>query len=330
MQTFSIDISDTLQLQGQCFLPGIGLLHIVRSPAEKSYQKNQLAPPSYEIVLDPTHRGGKPEISVEQRIADTHGMTLPEAQKAWKATADQIREKLSTGSSVELEGLGLLNIGEEGIISFVGTHIPSPVYDTISLESIKRLTGKSAVVTAPAVTDAGTEDKSIEEVHSSEQGEAALPAPESTRQPRPRWWIVGSIVVLILVGWFTYRGTMQRRKHATHIAKILHKADAPESRKLPRTDSLALLADTVGTQVTGNDSIHYFIVIAEYKDENRALRQYKKMRNWGHPVELRTLDSVTYKLALPVTSLPGDTTIQLVNMMKLYGEKTHIEYDLIP
>lgn len=323
-------MSDTLQLQGQCFLPGIGLLHIVRSPAEKSYQKNQLNPPSYEIVLDSSHRGGRPEISVEQRIADGHGITLEEAQKAWKETADQIREKLSTGSSVELEGLGLLNIGEEGTISFVGTHIPSPVYDTISLDSIKRLTGKPAAVRTPLTPDGETGEQSSGEVLPSESGDAPLPDSVSARQPKPRWWIIGSIIVLILVGWFTYRGTMQRRKHATHIAKILHKADAPESKQLPLTDSLALLSDTVATHLTGNDSIHYFIVIAEYKDQDRALRQYRKMRNWGHPVELRTLDSLTYKLAFPVTSLPGDTTIQLVNMMKLYGEKTHIEYNLTP
>lgn len=327
MQTFSTDISDTLQLQGQCFLPGIGLLHIVRSPAEKSYQKNQLTPPSYEIVLDPSVRSAGAAPSIERRMADAHSMTSEEAHEAWKQAADQIREKLSTGSSVELEGLGLLNIGEEGTIAFVGTHIPSPVYDPISLESIKRLTGKTS-----ASGQAGTslpQAQPAMEAAAAAGNEDAFGALASSRQPKPRWWIIGSIVVLLLVGWFTYRGTMQRRKHATHIARIMHKANTADSKDLPRADSLALLSDTL-VRTAVSDSVRYFIVIAEYKDENRALRQYKKMRGWGHPVELRTLDSLTYKLAFPVTSLPADTTVQLVNMMKIYGEKTHIEYDLTP
>lgn len=331
MQTFSNDISDTLQLQGQCFLPGIGLLHIVRSPAEKSYQENQLNPPSYEIVLDPSIRGGLPASSIERRIADVHGIPIEEATKRWEETAAEIREKLSTGSSVALEGLGFLNIGEEGNISFVGTHVPSPIYTSLSLASLKEMAGRAA---APKPTDPETQQPETAQGDVTDNPASWEPVDgpaedmEPGRQPKPRWWIIGSIVVLILVGWFTYRGTMQRRKRATNISRILQKQHVPASQRLAVRDSLALKSDSIGNAPAGDDSIHYFIVIATYKNEDRALRQYKKMRNWGHPVELRTTDSLTYKLAFHVTSLPVDTTVNLVNMMKLYGEKTHIEYDL--
>lgn len=331
MQTFSSDISDALQLQGRCFLPGIGLLHIVRSPAERSYQENQLNPPSYEIVLDPSYRGGKGEYSIAGRIAAVHNLPPEEASRKWEEVARLMREKLAAGASVELEGLGLLSLGEEGTISFVGTHVPTPVYKPLSLDALKGLTRKPPLSAVPAASAAMTEIPEAAAADPAPWNQPETPADMAApgRQPRPRWWIIGSLIILIVVGWFTYRGTMQRKKQASHIAKILDKENTQPARTLSTRDSLALLPDTAGALASrGSDSIRYFIVIAEYTNENKALHQYKKMRNWGHAVELRTNDSVTFKLAYAVTSVPADTTVNLVKMMKIYGEKTHIEYEL--
>lgn len=324
MQTFSKEISDALQFRGQCLLPGVGLLRILRSHAEKSYQENKLLPPSHEIVLEPAPRNTSPDISVTGWIAAARGISGEEAGQLWNETVILIKEKLSTGSSVELEGLGLLNIGEEGEIVFAGTHVAYPLYPPHSLDAL----AASRKPATPLPAEKEPEQELVPDAVIPTGSPETEPAFPGAAKARPKWWIIGSILVLLAVGWFTYKGTMQRKRKARHIATILHESNGPASAQMAFRDSMALEADSMRDSLPQDDSIRYHIVIAEYQNLDKALRQYKKMRDWGHPVELRTLDSVTYKLAYPYTSLPGDTTVNLVNMMKLYGGKAHIEYDL--
>ena len=322
MQTYSQEINDALQQYGHCLLPDIGLLYIIRSPAERSYRDNKLYPPSFHISLDPGTQSGRSSFSIVRQIAHAHSLSPEEAEKAWTETAAAIKKKLSTGSSVELTGLGWLNLNEEGQPSFTEARF-TPIYEPLPTDFIPK---PPKAVAAPAVLpDEQNEDPA--EILPAESN-LTIPSDEKAwRSINPRWWIAGSIIALLLVGWFTYKGTIQRREKASALREILNEERL--SRQTATADSLALLsADSAGKhQPAENDSIHYKIIIAVYNNKSRALHQFNKMRNWGHPVVLDTQDSVTYKLAMPFTSIAADTTVNLVNMMKLYGNKVHIEYD---
>jgi hypothetical protein len=306
-------------------LPDIGLLHLIRNVAKRSYQENKLYPPSFAVRLNPLDRPDPSLYSVVRQIAFSHSVPAEEAEKRWSETAMAIREKLSTGSSVELPGLGYLNLNEKGRISFTASHQGLPLYEAVEGGHEKP---------APAAEQPASETPvpvpaSAEEIEASTVGGPAAAAFQEPR-PRPsraRWWIAGSIVVLLLTGWFTYRGTLLRKEKATTIRHIIRKEKT--TKGIAAIDSMKLRADSdsVARQVARDlDSLHYDIIFAIYQSRDRAEHQFRKMRGWGHPVVLITKDSSLYELGLPFTSLAADTGANLEKMKTLYGDRVHIEY----
>lgn len=326
METYSQDISNALQQHGQCVLPNIGLLYIVRNPASRSYQDNKVYPPAGEISLIPlTGQDHTPVYySIIRQIAFSHSLSEEEAGLKWNEAASAIRKKLSTGSSVELPGIGLLNLDNDREITLDAEEsFTSSVYPPVSLDEIKSFSlQKSESVTAPAA---------ITDVPGNEQAqppENILPTfhkKKKRHREMASWWITGTIMTLLLVGWLTYKGTQKRNKIAESVKNIIAK---DTTNQLAKNDSMKLREDTVAqNKMIQRDSIHYTIVFAIYHNKEKAMHQYHKIKGWGHPVVLLTKDSSTYELGRPFTTLSPDTTVSLVSMMKLYGDKVHIEYD---
>lgn len=315
METYAAPISETLQKYGSCVLPGIGRLELSALPAERSFQDNTLHPPTFKIILT----GGGPGPSVVDQIALDEGLDHREAEKRWQNAVAEIRAKLSTGSSVVLNGLGWLNLAENGGITFVSSLPPSLFYDSVPLKPpheavapARELTGESEPLTPVVV---------------SEQPPLSVPEePMDTREAsRARWWIAGSIAVLLVIGWFTYMGTKVRERKKDSLSEILNEKQADQGERL---DSMKQSIDSMRTaHRLGRDSIHYKIIIASYDNKEKAEHQYRRMKQWGHPVELIIKKDSTYELAWPFTSRPSDTTVNMVKMMNLYGKNIHIEYD---
>ncbi|TAN19441.1 MAG: hypothetical protein EPN37_03330 [Chitinophagaceae bacterium] len=325
METYSQDISNALQQHGQCVLPNIGLLYIVRNPASRSYQDNKIYPPASEISLIPlseqdhTYR----YYSIIRQIAFSHSLSEEEAELKWNEAASAIRKKLSTGSSVELPGIGLLNLDNDREITLDAEQsFTSSIYQPVSLDEIKSFSlQKSESVTAPAETIDAPVNEQVQ------PPENILPPLQKKKRHREMasWWITGTIMTLLLVGWLTYKGTLKRNKITEAVKNIIARDTTNQTAK---KDSMKLKEDTVAQEnVIQRDSIHYTIVFAIYNNKEKAMHQYHKIKGWGHPVVLLTKDSSTYELGRPFTTLPPDTTVSLVSMMKLYGDKVHIEYD---
>lgn len=321
METYASEINETIQKHGRCILPGIGLLEIIYHPAERSSRDNTLDPPSFEITLSPAYNREERIGSIINQIAVTHALTKEEAAKRWESAFNAIKEKLSTGSSVPLEGLGWFNLNEEGRISFVSSVQTSLFYSSVPLkpshEAIQNETehtSSAAQANIPAVSvqeSVSEEDKIIPLTH---------------KQSRARWWIIGSIVALLIIGWFTYQGTKMRREKKATIKEII--TQTPKENPTVLLDSMKQSIDSMeAVRKKANDSIHYKIIFATYDNKNKAEHQFHKLKGWGHPVELIIKDSTHYELAWPYTSLPIDTIVNLVKMMKLYGENVHIEYN---
>lgn len=86
------------------------------------------------------------------------------------------------------------------------------------------------------------------------------------------------------------------------------------------------VADTTTTEPKlPAGTIHYEVVF-EHLERERAFRRYSQLRSWGHPVIMRTSDSVHFTLSIPFTTPPGDTAAMKDSIRILYGHPTTIRY----
>lgn len=298
-------------------------------------------------MLNPLDRPDPSLYPITRQIAFSHSLSEEEAGRKWSETAAAIREKLSSGSSVELRGLGYLNLNEKGRISFTASDEFLPLYEPVPGGNAPAAAETTPPETTPPETtpaetavaentpaDASSPVAAAEEIEAGTVGGPAVRIFEDTgsKPRRARWWIAGSIVVLLLTGWFTYRGTLLRKKKASTIRHIIHKENKTkglasiDSMKLQQQDFDTAAGSPLAMAGHPDDSVHYVIVFAIYNSRDRAEHQYGKMRGWGHPVVLIRRDSSLYELGLPFTSLPADTADNLKKMKTLYGERVHIEY----
>lgn len=322
MKSYLDQINEALQKHGHCFLPGLGLLHVIHKPASQNFQENKLYPPSQQIVLGTQQKNDEKFFSIEQQLMFSHQLSAEEAKKEWEKIRDQIKEKLSTGSSIALSNLGYLNLDEERRIQFIQDKDPLTFYDPVPIDlPEKRAEGARSEPAAAAGSEASIPPP---EPQPFPDNLDAFQKPEAEKKSRmgPSWWIAGSIIALLIVAWFIYKGTMQRKGKKIALEQHIDSAATPATT--PVIDSLKQVSDSIDL---AHDSISYLIVIAIFHNKNKAKHQYEKMRGWGHPVVLKNKDSNTYEMAMPFTSLPGDTTANLEQMKITYGSHAYIEYD---
>lgn len=315
-------MNNALQQYGHCLLPDVGLLYIVRNPSFISYQENKIYPPAYEISLIPLSGKEEKFYSIIQQIAFSHSLPEEEAALKWSEAASAIREKLSTGSSVELPEIGLLNLDNDRRITLEGEKSLISVYQPVSLDEIKSF---SIPKTASIAEESPAKDSPQKEEQQEKNISPAIRKRNKRRREMASWWIAATIIALLVVGWLTYKGTIKRNEKVAVIKSIIAK---DTTKYLAKSDSLKLSKDSVLQENTmRHDSIHYIIIFGVYDNKEKAMHQYHKMKSWGHPVVLLTKGVSTYELGMPFITLPSDTTVSLVSMMKLYGDKVHIEYD---
>lgn len=315
-------MNNALQQYGHCLLPDVGLLYIVRNPAYRSYQDNKIHPPAYEISLIPLSGKDDKFYSVIQQMAFSHSLPEEEAALKWSEAASAIREKLSTGSSVELPGIGLLNLDNDRRITLDEKRSLISVYQSVSLDEIKSFSIPKAESMAE---ESGAKDSPQKEEQQEKNISPAIHKRNKRHREMASWWIAATIIALLVVGWLTYKGTIKRNEKVAAIKSIIAK---DTTRRLAKNDSLKLSKDSVLQEnAMRHDSIHYTIIFGVYDNKEKAMHQYHKMKGWGHPVVLVTKGTSTYELGMPFITLPSDTTVSLVSMMKLYGDKVHIEYD---
>ncbi|HEX5553762.1 MAG TPA: hypothetical protein VFX43_10985 [Chitinophagaceae bacterium] len=75
-----------------------------------------------------------------------------------------------------------------------------------------------------------------------------------------------------------------------------------------------------------DDGLLHYEVVFEHANRERALQRYRQLTGWGHRIILRTKDSVSFNLAVPVASLSADTTAVKDSIQVLYGHPVYIRY----
>jgi len=81
-----------------------------------------------------------------------------------------------------------------------------------------------------------------------------------------------------------------------------------------------------GTVPVRQDGLLHYEVVFEQATRERAFKRYRQLTGWGHPVILRTRDSVQFTLAVPVATPAADTPAVKDSIRALYGHPVYIRY----
>ena len=68
-----------------------------------------------------------------------------------------------------------------------------------------------------------------------------------------------------------------------------------------------------------------FEIVLEVARRNRAMKRYADLQEWGHKVRMRTEDSVTFKLSIPIDAPLSDSTRHRDSLSRFFGRKVWIE-----
>lgn len=308
MESFLYYITEQLSQEGNSTLPGMGRLHMATDAARWHAQEEKFYPPEKHIVFDETIKKDAAP-SIIDFVAHHENIAHEVAMQHWEKQSEAWKAGMRSGRPVVIPGVGSLSMDEKENIGFE--------------EKVQALFAPVAAValTRQKVVSIDT-DTATENVE-----EANVPPYPSFDDKAPtllRWWWIaaGGLVIVALVFFLFFRNRTSRNGLVQNNDEQPLQT-AAQADSTPASDSAA---QNGTAYLPANDSIHYHIVIGSYTLRDRAEKQYSKMKNWGHPVELLRPDSSRYLLGMSFTSLPADTTVNLINMMKLYGSSVYIVY----
>lgn len=148
------------------------------------------------------------------------------------------------------------------------------------------------------------------------------------------------ILTIGLVAWYFYQQSQQGNGEtlvlqADKASEVLTQPETSPTASIqvvPATDSLQLTSkDSSSTtekplvatpQLAAPSS---FEVVLEVARRNRALKRYADLQEWGHKVRMRTEDSVTFKLSIPIDAPLSDSTRHRDSLSRFFGRKVWIE-----
>jgi hypothetical protein len=141
---------------------------------------------------------------------------------------------------------------------------------------------------------------------------------------------------LALIGWvasYLYKKSNLDETDTVYTVKSSPVIQEP----VPDTTKLLPDSDTVTTLVSVKDSISAasnatlkteagtFNLVMEIANRNRALKRFSDLKEWGHKVEMTTVDSVKYKIIFPVIAPLSDTIRHRDSLSRFFGRKVWIE-----
>jgi hypothetical protein len=68
-----------------------------------------------------------------------------------------------------------------------------------------------------------------------------------------------------------------------------------------------------------------FDIVLEVSKRTRAMKRYADLREWGHKVRMRTSDSITFKLSIPIEAPLADSIRHRDSLSRFFGRKVWIE-----
>jgi hypothetical protein len=162
---------------------------------------------------------------------------------------------------------------------------------------------------------------------------------------------IASLVVIGLgliggVAWYFYHQAFNEESPAQLVRHNQQETDMPvqsasyplpEQNIQPETDSSLQQADSsalappvpasaaAGSMANPSAPGTGFEVVLEVSKRNRAMRRYADLKEWGHKVNISPVDSLTFKLSIPIEAPLSDSTRHRDSLSRFFGKKVWIE-----
>ncbi|MFT3678963.1 MAG: hypothetical protein QM791_01745 [Ferruginibacter sp.] len=275
-------------------LEGIGILHLnpsVALPAEadKDFEMPEGAI-SFEYNLKAPQDNGLIDF-----ITEKTRKIKPLATSDLESYSILAKQFLNIGKPLIIEGIGTIQKSQAGNYEFTAGRLVTP-----KLEDIPR------------------ELKTKKEENISFESES-----KKDNSKRNALALI-ALVVVVMAGLGIYYWLFYNNKNTPAEPEAQHQpgtvtdttstASADTTKQKP-VDSVSLKpASPVIT-----DSNNFRIVIKEYNSLPAATKAFNKLISYGHKLELITVDSTKYRIAMPFTAPLSDTIIKRDSLRKFFG-----------
>lgn len=310
-------IQEVLFRQRICVVPHIGTFSVQHFPARYNAGAQTLLPPRDQVVFT---QSWQDDGSCLEWIALKENLVPAVAQRKLEKYIEEFKEALQPGQALELPGIGRLQGDFAGNLHFHPEELPVDPAD-LPITPVQRqepVTPAAPPAAAPvaAATPEPPVSTPVEPVMTPEE-ENTLEA--VTEGSIFKWWwaVAGALILLggLAAWWYIGRQGGDNTPVSTPAAPVA--AD---------TTQQAVSDSSVATTPATPDSISYFIVLEEFPDSLTAAKKTAKRQAWEQNVVMIHRGN-RYKVAVPVTSLPIDTTSELQDKRSKYGiNKAYLEY----
>lgn len=312
-------IQEVLFRQRICVVPQIGTFSIQHFPARYNAGAQTLLPPRDQVVFT---QSWQDDGSCLEWIALKENLVPAVAQRKLEKYIEEFKEALQPGQALELPGIGKLQGDFAGNLHFHPEELPVDPSDLPIMPILREDPGApSTSVPAVAPTTAITPVEPPAPPAGAPVEPVMTPEEENTLEAVTegsifKWWwaVAGALILLGGLGAWWYIG---------------HQAPVNIPAPVVTTDTTKHVAasdSSLAATPAVSDSISYFVVLEEFQDSLSAAKKAVKRQSWKQNVVMYRRDNV-YKVAVPVRSLPIDTTSELQENRSKYGiNKAYLEY----
>ncbi|WP_212002914.1 hypothetical protein [Chitinophaga sp. HK235] len=315
-------IQEVLFRQRVCVVPHVGTFSIQHFPARYDAATQTLLPPRDQVIFS---QSWQDDGSCLEWIALKENLVPSVAQRKLEKYLEEFKAALESGKTLELPGIGRLQGDFTGNLHFYAEELPVNPAD-LPIAPIQR-----EEPPAPAALPAIQPTMAVTPVTPPKPPEPVEPlmtaAEEDTLEAVTeggifKWWwaVAGAVILLGGLGAWWYIG-----RQSVHEVPPPAPARPPADTVVDTTQQAP--SETVTTAVpAAPDSISYFVILEEYKDSLTAAHKVAKRKSWEQNVVLYHKDNL-YKVAVPVKSLPIDTTSVLQEKQSEFKiHKAYLEF----
>jgi flagellar basal body-associated protein FliL len=279
-------------------LQGIGTIHLNQTLALPAEGDKDFVMPEGAVTFDYDLKAPEDSGLINFIVEKTRKIK-PLATSDLESYSMLAKQFLNIGKPLEIEGIGTIQKNQAGIYEF----IPGSFVAQKNEEAPKPLRSKA------------------EEVVSFE-------SETKTNNGRRNVLIVVTILVLLLAGLAAY--------YFLFYNKPIQEAAAMQTEIQPDTTTTAVdtsrqaaidssaLAQPAVTAVANGDSNNFRIVLKEYPSLAAANKAQSKLTSYGHKLEIITVDSIKYSLAMPFTSPLSDTIRARDSLRRFFGGNPYV------